>query len=111
VPITTLIGTEDVRKSGRCITRFAVGKLKMRVMPVTIRPCADAGLNCNAKWLKSSTVLFFSLFFSSINDIIAGKGESGLEKTTATPVSSMHAGTFPSGFLPACENRKKMSEV
>lgn len=35
VPITTLIGTEDVRKSGRCITRFVVGKLKMRVMPVT----------------------------------------------------------------------------
>ena len=46
-PITTLIGREDARKSGRCITRFAVGKLKMRVMPVTIRTRAGAGLNCN----------------------------------------------------------------
>ena len=42
-----LIGTEDACKSSRCITRFAVGKLKMRVMPVTIRLRAGAGLNCN----------------------------------------------------------------
>ena len=51
-PITTLIGREDARKSGRCITRFAVGKLKMRVMPVTIRTRAGAGLNCN--WLDGA---------------------------------------------------------
>jgi hypothetical protein len=38
-----LIGLEDARKSGRCITCFAVGKLKMRVMPVTIQPALARG--------------------------------------------------------------------
>ena len=53
-PLTTLIGREDARKSGRCITRFAVGKLKMRVMPVTIRTRAGAGLNCNVLVTKGA---------------------------------------------------------
>ena len=68
-PITTLIGREDACKSGRCITRFAVGKLKMRVMPVTIRTRAGAGLNCNVFPVHKDLILN-SLYISMVFSII-----------------------------------------
>ena len=44
---------EGARISSRCITRFAVGKLKTRVMPVAIRPALMRGELQHLKFRRS----------------------------------------------------------